>query len=240
MTMTDTRLPVDQIRMDGGTQSRAMNSPGVIEEYVDAMRDSAVFPPVVVFFDGTNYWLADGFHRVLAALAADVDVLDADIRQGTQRDAVLYACGANSAHRLQRTNADKNRAVRTLLQDGEWSQWSDREIARQCGVTHPFVSKLRQELSGNGYQINASKLVQRNGTTYTQHTGNIDYRGLRVQLDPVVKRNWVNQTYDVAWRVTVYDRESPAKQWAAVSGNAQTALCYAAVDAVRSAQVVPQ
>jgi hypothetical protein len=54
--------------------------------------------------------------------------------------------GANSTHGLRRTNADKRRAALTLLQDAEWQGWSNREIARQCGVTHAFVAKLRREL----------------------------------------------------------------------------------------------
>lgn len=61
-----------------------------------------------------------------------------------------------------------------LLNDLEWSQWSDREIARRCGVAHPFVGKLRpvpNEPSGNGFQM--ERKVQRNGTVYTQNTANI-------------------------------------------------------------------
>jgi hypothetical protein len=54
--------------------------------------------------------------------------------------------GANATHGLRRTNADKRRAALTLLQDEEWQRWSNREIARQCGVTHTFVAKLRREL----------------------------------------------------------------------------------------------
>lgn len=30
-----------------------------------------------------------------------------------------------------------------LLDEPEWKQWSDREIARQCRVDHKFVAKLR-------------------------------------------------------------------------------------------------
>jgi hypothetical protein len=44
------------------------------------------------------------------------------------------------------TNDDKRRTVLTLLNDEEWSVWSDRDIARKCGVTHSFVSKLRDPL----------------------------------------------------------------------------------------------
>ncbi|MBT3274957.1 MAG: streptomycin biosynthesis regulator, partial [Spirochaetales bacterium] len=52
----------------------------------------------------------------------DLLEIDADIRQGTQQDAVLHSVGANAAHGARRTNDDKRLAVKTLLCDGEWSQ----------------------------------------------------------------------------------------------------------------------
>ena len=33
-----------------------------------------------------------------------------------------------------------------MLSDIEWQDWSDREIARQCCVSHPFVAAIRKEL----------------------------------------------------------------------------------------------
>lgn len=33
---------------------------------------------------------------------------------------------AGDWHEMRRTNEDKRRAVRVLLEDAEWSQWSDR------------------------------------------------------------------------------------------------------------------
>lgn len=140
-------IPLNLIRIDGGTQSRAMLSDVVIEEYAAAIRDGAEFPPVIIFYDGAEHWLADGFHRVRAFIAAGVDHVPADVRQGTRRDAILFSVGANGAHGLRRTNDDKRRAVMTLLGDAEWSKWSDREIARQCAVHHSFVSRIRPSLS---------------------------------------------------------------------------------------------
>jgi hypothetical protein len=32
-----------------------------------------------------------------------------------------------------------------MLGDEDWSQWTDSEIARHCGVTHQFISKVRNE-----------------------------------------------------------------------------------------------
>jgi hypothetical protein len=71
----------------------------------------------------------------------------ADVRRGALRDAMLAAAGANITHGFRRSNADKRRAVLTLLRDEEWSAWSDAEIARRCGVSQPFVGKIRAELS---------------------------------------------------------------------------------------------
>jgi hypothetical protein len=99
-----------------------------------------------VFFDGSEYWLGDGYHRWHAAREADITSFRCDIRQGSRRDAILFACSANVLHGLRRKNADKHRAVMTLLNDAEWSTWSDNVIAEKCGVSHPFVGKLRSQL----------------------------------------------------------------------------------------------
>lgn len=61
----------------------------------------------------------------------------------------LGRVGANASHGLRRTNDDKRRAVRTLLNDLEWLAWSDREVARACGVSHTFVAGQRSSVTGN-------------------------------------------------------------------------------------------
>ena len=157
---------IANIRINGSTQSRAEINREVVADYAEAIKDGAEFPPVVVFFDGTAYWLADGFHRYEAHAEAGAHEIPADVRQGSQRDAILYSVGANAAHGLRRTNDDKRRAVMVLLGDPEWSKWSDREVARACGVTHPFVAKLRRphpaSKGGNRYhpepEADASRL----------------------------------------------------------------------------------
>jgi len=195
-------VALSALNIDGGTQPREVIDTRLAEEYALAMGTGAAFPPVVAFFDGSTYWLADGFHRHYAHKVLGRDTIECDVRQGTQRDAILFSVGANATHGLRRTNEDKRRAVTTLLKDPEWSGWSDREIARQCKVTHPFVSKLRPPvavpssgnvtrydaperpeanatpapLSGGNLQMDAPRTVSRGGTTYTMKTAAIGAR----------------------------------------------------------------
>lgn len=146
-------IPMGEIRTDGGTQARAQLDPATVDEYRDAYAAGAHLPPIVLFYDGATHWLADGFHRLAARDPATYPhvATPADVRQGTRRDAVLYAASANADHGLRRTTADKERAVLVLLQDEEWGQWSDREIARRCKVSHPFVAGIREKhgITGN-------------------------------------------------------------------------------------------
>ncbi len=145
-TCTVAPLPLASIRLDGGTQIRANIDEPTVAEYAERMAAGAAFPPLVVYHDGEHHWLADGFHRLAAAEQAGLAEVDCELRRGTQRDALLCAVGANSAHGLRRTNEDKRRAVGLLLADSEWSQKSDRWIAETCGVSNPFVSTLRAQL----------------------------------------------------------------------------------------------
>lgn len=157
---------------DGGTQARETLDLAVISDYTMAMRRGDTFPPIDVYFDGTDYWLADGFHRVAAAAGIGQDMIAAIVHQGGRRAALLHAAGANLAHGLRRTNADKHKAVMTLLADEEWRKWSDRQIARHCGVDHKFVAKTRGELSGD-IPRSSTRKVQRGKSTYTMGTGRI-------------------------------------------------------------------
>src|SRR6056297_19813 len=129
-------IEIDSIRMDGGTQARAGINDDTVADYAEQMEDeTTVFPPIIVYHDGRDYWLADGFHRVEAWKRIGRLEVPADVRQGDRRSAILHSCAANSAHGLRRTNDDKRRAVTALLEDAEWSLWSDREIARHCRVS---------------------------------------------------------------------------------------------------------
>jgi hypothetical protein len=139
-------LLLSQIRTDGGTQSRAGLDEDWARELASHLGDGTDLPPVIVFHDGRDHWLADGFHRARGYVLAGRTAIPADVRQGTKRDAVLYSVGANATHGLRRSNADKRRAVEVLLRDAEWGQWSNVEIAKRCGVSHTFVADVRREV----------------------------------------------------------------------------------------------
>jgi hypothetical protein len=156
-------IPLASIRTDDGCQARVKIRPAIVREYAQAMTQQQGegglrFPPVVLFTDGTNHWLSDGFHRVLAARAAGLSEILADVHPGTQRAALLYALSTNTEHGLPRTNADKRKAVALLLSDSEWSQWSDREIARRCQVGNRLVSGMRKSASVSGTQMRERKV----------------------------------------------------------------------------------
>ena len=171
-------LRLDLIRTDGGTQTRAEVREDVVREYADAMTDGATFPAVTVFYDGSEYWLADGFHRYAAARLLNWLEIDAEVRQGTRRDAVLHSVGANAQHGLRRTNADKRRAVETLLRDEEWRGNGINWVAKQAGVSWETANRVYQDLSSQFEKIErpVERTVQRNGTIYTQNTANIGKR----------------------------------------------------------------
>lgn len=143
---TPIKLPINGLTIDPEIQQRALMSDDLIAEYAAGIANWIKSAPIDVFDDGQAKWVADGFHRVEAALTAGLDTIWARQHLGTRRDALLFAVGANQRHGLRRTNADKRRAVETLLKDSEWARWSDRMIADRTGVSHPTVASIRREL----------------------------------------------------------------------------------------------
>src|SRR5262245_29114813 len=127
-------IPLSEIQLDEQAQPRCELNAGIIEEYAEAMKAGVALAPIDGFATPDGMILVDGYHRFKAAKVAGLGQLRATVHQGCRRDAILFAVGANAAHGLRRTNADKRRAVLTLLKDPEWRGWSDSEIAHQCRV----------------------------------------------------------------------------------------------------------
>lgn len=151
-------IKLTDIARDHSTQARVNGTQDhIVAEYAAAMRDGATFPAVLLYRDSAStsasteaFYIADGFHRVEAARIAGLETINAEVKEGTQRDAWLAALAANENHGLRRTNEDRRNAVREALSDPELAQWSDRKIAEACQVSHTFVAKERRGLTGKG------------------------------------------------------------------------------------------
>lgn len=166
-------LSLDSIDWDTSAkhcQIRQCTQSDVVEEYAAAMKAGIEFPPIIVFTDGTSFWLVDGYHRCEAATDADICELPVDLREGSLRDATLFAVGVNAAHGVRRTNDDKRRAVLTLLNDESWSKWSDNKVAKKCCVSQSFVSKMRSTYFGDKCE---TRTYERDGEVREMNVANI-------------------------------------------------------------------
>jgi len=167
--MAKTRIPIATITIDPATHPRGKLDEETAEEYGRAMKDGEKLPPIIVFHASKGYFLADGWHRLVGAKKFGVKDIEADVREGSRRDAILFAVGANHKHGLRRTNADKRKAVEIVLGDEEWREWSVEKIARQCNVSWGLVDKIWDE---SGYprksEDSEGQLVERGGTKYRQ------------------------------------------------------------------------
>jgi hypothetical protein len=138
-----TSVLINDITVDTALQARVKMSEPVVQEYAALMMSDVTFPPVVLFDDGVKKYLVDGFHRLYAAKRVGRDRIQAVIHNGNKHDGFMYSLQANATHGLQRSNEDKRHCVMKLLDDFEYIDKSDREIAELCAVSHPFVGKLR-------------------------------------------------------------------------------------------------
>lgn len=132
-----------EIRCDK-TQSRAKIDSDTVQDYAEVLRDGGTLPPMTVFFDGSDYWLGDGFHRHGAAQSLGWETYPCDVRSGSVREALVYSLSANQHHGLRRTNDDKRHAVELALDDEEWREWSNVQVAMLCGVSNWLVIDVRR------------------------------------------------------------------------------------------------
>ena len=169
------KIPISKIVTDAGTQVRAALNESVVADYAEAMADGVKFPPIIVFHDGNRYLVADGFHRVMAALRNGAEQIECDVRKGGKPDALKFALGCNAHHGLRRTNADKRHAVGMALK--EFGKFSDTTLAEMCAVNRELVAEVRKIRLLDSSNLPPATRIGKDGKEY------------RLPPPPMVRRN---------------------------------------------------
>jgi hypothetical protein len=197
-------IGLDKIRIDGGTQSRVKIDENVVAQYADEMLNGDEFPPVVLFHDGVDYWLADGFHRYFANKRINSPGISAEVKDGSVRDAILHGIKANNKHGLRPSNEDKRKGVMTMLKDIEWQDYSNRDIAEICGVSHTLVNAIRKELE-EGKPTGNSSTVKVNSRIAKPSDPAVEFNEAEVQreMQQAASENLQKENEDLRDQLTV-------------------------------------
>jgi len=160
---TTQNLAIDLIRIDGGTQSRVAINQDTVDEYAELIVDSEwPFPPLDVFHDGSEYFVGDGFHRVIAGQRAKRGSIPCQVHKGTARDARIYGMTANDKHGMRMTRADKRACVEWLLDNA--GKMTQKAIAETAGVSartvHAIVAEQKSQIANSPTQKSGKKATQ--------------------------------------------------------------------------------
>jgi ParB-like chromosome segregation protein Spo0J len=141
-------LKLTAIAIDETLQPRVAINWDKVREYASHMRDGAQFPPIRVYRikDSGTLVLSDGRHRYEARKFLRFDTIEADVRDGTMRDALRHAVEFNAQHGLAFTRSDQQRAIELYLKDTLLRSMSDRDIARHLHCSPTTVGTVRRRL----------------------------------------------------------------------------------------------
>jgi len=182
-----TKISIEAIQKNtraNDTQIRRKVNPAVISEYADLKADGVEFPPIDVFFDGEQYWLADGFHRLGAEIKLGYEETFARVHSGGYREAIIYAMTANNAHGLKMNNADKRAIVHKILSEPIFADLSLRELAKLCNVSHTFIAAVKADIEAGSTDEDGEE-NSGDGEGYTDKNG-VEITG---QLVPIWKHS---------------------------------------------------
>jgi ParB-like nuclease domain len=193
-------MRLTEITVDSSLQGRCKLDQEVVDEYTEVLREGGKLPPVKLYRVGSSYYLVDGWHRYFAHKKAGLADIEVDITDGSMRDAMLYAIGANDGHGLRLSNEDKRKKVMMLLDDVEWAEWSDRKIAEVSKVSVMTVGRIRKSLGishdtvkaiKNGKEIEVN--VERNKNGNNQQPPQISQEDFKdeitAEMEAIVEEN---------------------------------------------------
>jgi ParB-like chromosome segregation protein Spo0J len=137
---------------DHSLQVRGGIDPAKVDRYRKIMKDNGedgkvgTMDPITVFYetDDGPRWIADGFHRIDAALAEKAETIPTVYRQGTKSRALRFALGENGHHGAPMTNAEKRHAAEMAVLDADLGEMKDKDLARLVGCSQSLIADARR------------------------------------------------------------------------------------------------
>ena len=123
--------------MDPAIQIRDGNDEETILQYMEVLDQ---LPPIDVFETLGGLYVADGFHRLAAAIRSGRRTIPANIHQGTYDEAAVFAATANARNGQRLTKDERDRGIRRLKQIHD--DWSHERISQEMGVSRSTVTNL--------------------------------------------------------------------------------------------------
>ena len=140
---TQEHVALGDLGSPASTHVRLEIHSGTVEEYADLLKEGQEFPPITVFRTAGKLYLADGFHRVAAHLAAGRTHIRANVHDGGAHDALWFELGANAHHGRRLERGELRRAVGLALDRNPAA--SAKLIADHVGCSSSLVSNVRKE-----------------------------------------------------------------------------------------------
>ena len=165
------KIKIDAIRIDGGTQCRLVIDQPTVYSYLESMKEGDEFPLMETVFDGSTYWLTDGFHRYHAFKLLGIKEIEVKYKPGTLQDAQIEALKANSKHGKPLSNEDKRNKVEMALKIEGFDKKSNYEIAKICQVSQSFVAAVRDPKVKKKQADNVAKHYEKEKNTSSTSNG---------------------------------------------------------------------
>lgn len=114
----------------------------IINAYRSALEHTQRCSSLSACFDGTNYWLFDGYHRLAAMKSLGFNTCEVKIYKGTRRDALrryikdkLKCIGRNNRRVFQH-------CLNVLCDDQEWSATDGQTLSRLFDRKPAFFERV--------------------------------------------------------------------------------------------------
>jgi hypothetical protein len=215
-----TTLKLSSIRIDGGTQARVSLNQTIVQEYAQNIADGDNFPEIVVFFDGSDYWLSDGFHRYFAYKSNKVEEVKVDLREGTKDDAILFGFQANKHRGLRMSHEDIRSIITRMIHHPFWGQWTNASIASHLGVSAMTVGRVKKTLETPKEDTKVKKYIDKDGKEKVIDTAKLSTKKVKPeQADPKAEEGGDDIIQELSETISSLSQRTPYSRTRLRSGN---------------------